>query len=74
MPVSKAQAACVAKYRKKNYDRMELLMPKGTRDIVRKLAADQDKSVNAFIHEALQAYTNNALPDFKSAEADSENQ
>ena len=70
MPVSKAQAACVAKYRKKNYDRMEILVPKGTRDILRALAKEQGDSTNAYIHKALQAYTGNKLPDFKSAETD----
>lgn len=74
MSVSKAQAASTAKYQKKTYDRVNLLVPKGAREALKELAKEQGDSTNSFVYKALQAYTNNALPDFKSAETDSEDQ
>ena len=53
MPVSKAQQKAVHKYVKSNYDRAEITLPKGKKDIVKAHAARQGESVNAFINRAI---------------------
>ena len=53
MPVSKAQQKAVHKYVKENYDRQEITLPKGKKDIVKAHAARQGESVNAFINRAI---------------------
>ena len=51
--VSKAQQKAVHKYVKNNYDRMDVTVPKGRKDIIKAHAADQGESVNAFINRAI---------------------
>ncbi len=53
MPVSKAQQKAVHKYVKTNYDRMELTVPKGQRDIIKAHADSHGESTNAFIGRAI---------------------
>ena len=53
MPVSKAQQKAVHKYVKANYDRMELTVPKGRKEIIQNAAASQGQSVNAYINQAI---------------------
>ena len=57
-PASKAQQKAVNKYMKSNYDRVNLVMPKGKKDIIQAHAAQQGESVNAYINsdidEAMQ--------------------
>lgn len=53
MPVSKAQQAAVHKYVKANYDRMEVTLPKGKKDVVKAHAEAQGESVNAFVARAI---------------------
>lgn len=53
MPVSKSQQKAVHKYVKANYDRMELAVPKGRKDIIKSHAEAQGESVNGFINRAI---------------------
>ena len=54
MPVSKAQQRAVNKYMKENYDRINLTLPKGTKEIIQAHAAADNKRVNAWIGEAIE--------------------
>jgi len=47
--VSEAQGRATRKYRAKAYDRIEVQVPKGTRDRWRVLAEMEGKSLNAYI-------------------------
>ena len=49
MAISKAQQAAVHKYVKANYDRLELTLPKGQKELVKDFAAANGESVNSFI-------------------------
>ena len=52
-PVSKAQQRAVNKYRKNNYDLIQITMPKGRKDEIKAHAEGQGESVNAFINRAI---------------------
>lgn len=49
MAISKAQQKAVHKYVKENYDRLELTLPKGQKEVIKAFAAERGESVNAFI-------------------------
>ena len=49
MPVSKAQQKAVNKYMAENYDRINLVVPKGRRDELRAKAEAAGKSLNAYL-------------------------
>lgn len=53
MAVSKAQQKAVNKYMAANYDRVNLTLPKGKKDIIQAHAETHGKSVNGFINEAI---------------------
>lgn len=53
MTVSKKQQACVNKYVKMNYDRVNVTLPKGKKDIIKAHAEKKGESVNAFINRAI---------------------
>ena len=53
MTVSKAQQKAVHKYVKANYDRVELTLPKGKKDVIKAHAEARGESVNAFIGRAI---------------------
>lgn len=53
MPASKAQQKAVNKYMAANYDRVNLTMPKGRKDVIQAHAAAQGESVNGFINRAI---------------------
>ena len=53
MTVSKKQQACVNKYVKTNYDRVNVTFPKGKKDIIKAHAEKKGESVNAFINRAI---------------------
>lgn len=53
MAVSKAQQASVNKYVKNNYDRINVTMPKGRREVLKAHAEAQGESVNGFINRAI---------------------
>lgn len=51
--VSKAQQRAVHKYVKANYDRLDLTVPKGQKEIIRAHAEARGESVNGFIGRAI---------------------
>lgn len=53
MAVSKKQQACVNRYISSNYDRINLTVPKGKKDIIKKHAETFDNSINRFINRAI---------------------
>ena len=53
MTVSKAQQACVNKYVKNNYDRINVTLPKGRKEIIKAHAEGRGESVNGFINRAI---------------------
>lgn len=53
MKVSKAQQASVNKYVKANYDRVNVTMPKGKRELLKAHAEARGESVNGFINRAI---------------------
>lgn len=53
MAVSKSQQKAVHKYVKANYDRMELTVPKGRKELIKANAEAQGQSVNAYINTAI---------------------
>lgn len=54
MAVSKKQQACVNKYVKNNYDRINFTVPKGQKDVIKQAAENAGESVNAYIYEAVR--------------------
>ena len=52
-PASKAQQKAVNKYMKENYDRINLLLPKGKKAVIQDFAAAHGESVNGFINRAV---------------------
>lgn len=53
--MSKAQTAANKRYNLKAYDRIEITVTKGNREIIAQAAAAAGMSVNAFIKEAIEA-------------------
>ena len=53
MPVSKANQRAVNKYVKANYDRVNVTMPKGQKEVIKAHAAARGASVNGFIVRAI---------------------
>ncbi len=54
MKYSDAQKEATARYNKKTYDRIELVVKKGQRQMIKDFAASQGKSVNRFILDAVE--------------------
>ena len=54
MSVSQAQKKASAKYNLKAYDRIELKVKKGEKDLIKIHAEKQNESLNAFINRAIQ--------------------
>ena len=52
-PASKAQQKAVNKYMINNYDRINLVMPKGKKEVIQAHAAQRGESVNAYINRAI---------------------
>lgn len=52
-PASRAQQKAVNKYMKENYDRVNLVMPKGRKDAVKAHAEKTGESLNGFINRAI---------------------
>ena len=55
---SDAQKEATARYNKKAYDRIDLVVKKGQRQIIKDFAASQGKSLNRFILDVIEAEMN----------------
>lgn len=55
MKRNKSHNRAVNKYIKNHYERINLLVPKGDKDIIKQVAASRGMSVNAFIKSTLAA-------------------
>ena len=53
MPVGKSQQKCVNKYIAAHYDRVNLTLPSGKKELIKKKAEEAGESVNAFINRAI---------------------
>ena len=56
MPVSKKQQMSVAKYKRENYERVDLSLHKGEKDKIKAAAEAAGLSLNAYIVNAVKAY------------------
>lgn len=54
----KQDSKAIAKYKKENYDRINVDLPKGERDIIREHVKKVGTSMQAFIREAIYAAIN----------------
>jgi len=50
---SDAQKEATARYNRKKYDRLNIVVPKGQRQVIKDFAASQGKSLNRFICDAI---------------------
>lgn len=55
MAYSKAQMNANNKYRAKAYDQVNLIIPKGTKEVWKAYATGKGKSLNAYITELVEA-------------------
>lgn len=55
---SDAQKEATARYNKKAYDRIDVVVPKGQRQIIKDFAASQGKRLNRFICDAINYQMN----------------
>lgn len=53
MAYSEAQKEATARYNKKAYDRIDLVMPKGKRAAIKAFAESKGTSTNKFINDAI---------------------
>ena len=53
-----SQKEATARYNKKTYDRINIIVKKGQRQIIKDFAASQGKSLNRFILDAVEAEMN----------------
>ena len=58
MKNSDAQKEATARYNKKAYDRINIIVRKGQRQIIKDFAASQGKSLNRFILDAVEKEMN----------------
>ena len=54
MAFSDAQKEATARYKKKAYDRIEIFVRKGKKQVIKEFAQKQGKSTNKFINEAIE--------------------
>lgn len=59
MKYSDAQKEATMRYNKKAYDRINVIVKKGQRQIIKDFAASQGKSLNRFICDAIDYQMNN---------------
>ena len=55
MKYSDAQKEATARYNKKAYDRINIIVRKGQRQIIKDAATSQGKSLNRFVLDAVEA-------------------
>lgn len=61
MKYSDAQKEATARYNKKAYDRINVVVKKGQRQIIKDYAASQGKSLNRFICDAVAKEMNQEI-------------
>ena len=54
MKYSNSQKEATARYNKKAYDRIDVVVKKGQRQVIKDFAAKQGKSLNRFILDAIE--------------------
>ncbi|MCK9479496.1 MAG: hypothetical protein M0R40_08370 [Firmicutes bacterium] len=52
--VSKTQQSATAKYVRNNYDRMEIKVPKGKKQVIQDIAQAQGESLNGYVKKAVK--------------------
>ena len=55
---SDAQKEATARYNRKAYDRINIIVKKGQREVIKQYAAKQGKSLNRFVLDAIEAEMN----------------
>lgn len=55
-----SQKEATARYNKKAYDRINIIVKKGEREVIKAYAASQGKSLNRFVLDAVEAEMNKA--------------
>ena len=55
MPYTDAQKRATAKYSAKAYDRIEIKVKKGQKEIIQKHAEEQGKSLNSYIVDLIES-------------------
>ena len=58
MKYSDAQKEATARYNKKAYDRINIIVKKGQRQVIKDFAASQGKSLNRFVLDAIEYQMN----------------
>lgn len=58
MKYSEAQKEATARYNKKAYDRIDVVVKKGQRQVIKDFTASQGKSLNRFICDAIEYQMN----------------
>ena len=53
MGYTEAQKEATARYNKRAYDRIDIIVPKGKREVIKRFAQKQGKSTNRFINDAI---------------------
>ena len=61
MAYSDAQKEATARYNKKAYDRIDVVVKKGQRQIIKDFAASQGKTLNRFILDAIEYQMNKEI-------------
>ena len=52
--IIESQRAATARYNKKTYDRIEIFVRKGKKQVIKEFAQKQGKGTNKFINEAIE--------------------
>ena len=55
MTMKESQIRATSKYNLANYDRVELRLPKGKKEVLKRHAESKGESLNAFINRAIDA-------------------
>ena len=63
MPISKANQRAVNKYVKNNYDRINVTMPKGDKEVIKACANKHNMSVNTYINNAIRVQVEKDIKD-----------
>ena len=73
MPASKAKIKANNKYTKNNYDRLNLIVPKGQKALIQEYAKLQGKSLNSYIIDLVKIDMNIDIWDNQNSNANNNN-